>query len=167
MRCQKKLIQAILGIPCAAIFLLSACGDNAVDHSESGNSKATVHEIAPEKELPAIPSAGQPKESEKLEARTAENSLPDPAEEEPAKETDGEDIEWGQEISLAEVIDKAKKGEIREIQWHVMPNVLRAEARDHRIFHLKNENKGVDLRNTLLSAGVKIGEEGIIFRHVF
>ena len=162
-----KLMQAILGILCAMIFLLSACGDSAVDRSESGTPKTALQEMAPEEELPPIPHSEQLKEATKPKAKVAENSLPDPAEEKSAKETDGDDIEWGQEISLAEMIEKAKSGEIREIQWHVMPNVLRAETLDHRIFHLKNEDKGVDLRNTLMNAGVKIGKGGVIFRHVF
>ena len=162
-----KLIQAISGIVCAAIFLLSACADSPVDRSESGNPKATVHDIAPGEELPRMPSTEKAKESEKPKTVIAENLLPDPTEEEPARATDDEDIDWGQEISLAEMVEKAKSGEIREIQWHVMPNVLRAQALDHRVFHLKNEDKGVDLRNTLMNAGVKIGEGGVIFRHVF
>jgi hypothetical protein len=61
----------------------------------------------------------------------------------------------------------AKSGRIQEIQWHVMPNVLRVLTLDGRIFHLKNENKGVDLRNMLIDAGVRIGKGGISFRHVF
>jgi hypothetical protein len=162
-----KLIKAILGISCAIIFLLSACGGSPVDRSESGNPKTTVHDITPKEELPEVPSTEKPKESEKPKSVISENIPPDSAEEEPAREKDSEDIEWGQEIGLAEMIEKAKSGEIREIEWHVMPNVLRAQAWDHRIFHLKNEDKGVDLRNTLMSAGVKIGEGGVIFRHVF
>ena len=65
------------------------------------------------------------------------------------------------------MIAKAKSGEIREIEWHVMPNVLRAQTADNRIFHLKNENKGVDLRKKLMDAGVQVGDGGVLFRHVF
>ena len=61
----------------------------------------------------------------------------------------------------------AKKGQIVEIQWHVMPNILRAQATDGEIYHLRNENKGVDLRNTLIKEGVTIGKGGILFRHLF
>ena len=78
-----------------------------------------------------------------------------------------EEIEWGREIDLDEMIAMAQSGRIEEIQWHVMPNILRARAADGGIFHLRNENKGVDLRNTLINAGVRIGNEGIQFRHVF
>jgi hypothetical protein len=58
-------------------------------------------------------------------------------------------------------------GQIQEIQWHVMPNILRALASDGSIFHFRNETKGVDLRNTLIEAGVKIGKGGVSFRHFF
>jgi hypothetical protein len=77
------------------------------------------------------------------------------------------DVDWGREVNLDEMIAMAKKGEIVEIQWHIMPNILRAETNDGRIFHLRNENKGVDLRNTLINAGVKVGEGGVLFRHLF
>ena len=76
-------------------------------------------------------------------------------------------VDWGHEVSLDEMIAMAKAGRIVEIQWHVMPNILRARAADGRIFYLKNEDKGVDLRNTLIKAGVKVGEGGILFRHFF
>ncbi len=77
------------------------------------------------------------------------------------------EIDWGKEITLDEIIAMAKSGQIQEIEWHVMPNIIRAQASDGRIFHIRNENKGVDLRNKLINAGVRIGEGGISFRHVF
>lgn len=80
---------------------------------------------------------------------------------------DSENPDWGSEVNLDEMIAMARKGEIVEIQWHVMPNVLRAQAADGKIYHLKNESKGVDLRNTLLKSGVTIGKGGVLFRHVF
>jgi hypothetical protein len=91
----------------------------------------------------------------------------DPPENESQKERAVEDIDWGREVNLDEMITMAKKGQIVEIQWHVMPNILRAQASDGRIYHLRNENKGVDLRNTLINAGVKVGKEGILFRYLF
>jgi hypothetical protein len=91
----------------------------------------------------------------------------DPPENESQKERAAEDIDWGREVNLDEMITMAKKGQIVEIQWHVMPNILRAQASDGRICHLRNENKGVDLRNTLINAGVKVGKEGILFRYLF
>jgi len=77
------------------------------------------------------------------------------------------EVDWGREVSLDEMIAMAREDRIREIQWHVMPNILRAEASDGEILHLRNENKGVDLRNTLIKAGVRIGKRGVLFRHVF
>ena len=95
----------------------------------------------------------------------------------PSKETTPEDksqnkqasnaVNWGREINIDEMTAMAKKDLIAEIQWHVMPNILRAEAFDGKIYHIKNEDKGVDLRATLIKAGVRIGKDGILFRHVF
>ena len=65
------------------------------------------------------------------------------------------------------MIAMARKGRIVEIQWHVMPNILRAEAVDGEVFHIKNENKGVDLRSKLINAGVRVGEGGIPFKYFF
>ena len=77
------------------------------------------------------------------------------------------EIDWGREVTLDEMISMAKEGRIVEIQWHVMPNILRARAADGTIYHLRNENKGVDLRSKLIEAGVQVGEGGLQFRHVF
>lgn len=77
------------------------------------------------------------------------------------------DVNWGREINLDEMIAMARKGRIVEIQWHVMPNILRAEAVDGEVFHIKNENKGVDLRSKLINAGVRVGEGGIPFKYFF
>ena len=76
-------------------------------------------------------------------------------------------VNWGREVDIDEITAMAKKDQILEIQWHVMPNILRAESVDGKIYHLKNEDKGVDLRTTLIKAGVSIGKDGILFRHVF
>lgn len=77
------------------------------------------------------------------------------------------EIDWGVEIGLDEMMALAKEGRIAEIDWHVMPNVLRAKAVDGSIYSLRNENRGVDLRSKLIEAGVRIGEGGVRFRHVF
>lgn len=162
-----KLMRAILGILCAAIFSLAACGDSSIDNPELSKPEAIAPDIVPKEELPEPPPAVQPPEPEKQQAEIPENRLPDPVEEEFSRDSAAVDVEWGQEIDLAEMIAKAKSGEIREIQWHVLPNILRAEAVDNQIFHLRNENKGVDLRNTLIREGVQIGNRGVTFRHVF
>ena len=77
------------------------------------------------------------------------------------------EIDWGSEVDLDEMIAMSKEGSIVEIQWHVMPNILRARAEDGTIYHLRNENKGVDLRSRLIEAGVQVGKEGLQFHHVF
>jgi hypothetical protein len=82
-------------------------------------------------------------------------------------EKEDPEIDWGVEIGLDEMMALAKEGRITEIQWYVMPNVLRATASDGSFYSLRNENKGVDLRSRLVEAGIKIGEGGIGFRHVF
>jgi hypothetical protein len=77
------------------------------------------------------------------------------------------EIEWGREITLDEMMAMANKNQIEEIQWHVLPNILRARCVDGSTYHLRNENKGVDLRSRLIEAGVRIGTDGLQFRHVF
>ena len=77
------------------------------------------------------------------------------------------EVDWGREVNLDEMIAMARKDRIQGIQWHVMPNILRAEASDGEVFHLRNENKGVDLRNRLIDSGVRLGKKGVRFRHVF
>ncbi len=89
------------------------------------------------------------------------------AKDKPQNENTSGHVDWGHEVNLNDMVAMAKKGQIKEIQWHVMPNILRAQTFDGQIFHLKNENKGVDLRNTLIDAGVKIGEGGVLFKHFF
>ena len=76
-------------------------------------------------------------------------------------------INWGRETSATEMVAMAKGGKIREIEWHMMPNILRALASDGRIYYVKNANKGVDMRGTLLKEGVRVGKGGVEFRHVF
>lgn len=82
-------------------------------------------------------------------------------------EKEDPDIDWGVEVDLDEMMAMAREGRIVEIQWYVMPNVLRATASDGSVYSLRNENKGVDLRSRLIDAGIRIGEGGVGFRHVF
>ncbi|MEJ2246055.1 MAG: hypothetical protein P8Y80_08290 [Acidobacteriota bacterium] len=82
-------------------------------------------------------------------------------------DSDEMEIDWGAEVTLDEMISMAKDGSIVEIQWQVMPNILRATTADGAVYHLRNENKGVDLRSRLIEAGVQVGEGGVQFRHVF
>ncbi len=76
-------------------------------------------------------------------------------------------INWGREATAGDIVAMAKDGKIREIEWHIMPNILRALAWDGRIYYVKNANKGVDMRGMLLKKGVRVGKGGVEFRHVF
>jgi hypothetical protein len=91
----------------------------------------------------------------------------DPGEISGAPAANPEKIDWGKETTAAGLIAMAKKGEIREIKWHVMPNIFRAEAKDGRVYYVRNENKGIDLRGMLIKEGVRIGDGGVLFQHVF
>jgi hypothetical protein len=153
-------------VPLAMLFL-SACGGQT--GGDPGVAKTqTISQASREqkKQQPAV-AAAQPKAPEKKNIKPVATASPVPSLSEEDKDPATEKVDWGREITLNEIITMAKSGHIREIEWHVMPNVIRVFASDGRIFHLKNENKGVDMRNTLIGAGVKIGKEGIIFRHVF
>lgn len=77
------------------------------------------------------------------------------------------EIDWGRQVTLDEMMAMCREGKIVEIQWHMMPNILRARAQDGSLYHFSNANKGVDLRSKLIDAGVLIGEGGLQFRHVF
>jgi hypothetical protein len=150
-----------------AILLPAACGEKSGGSPETGKPKTAADIIPKEEKLPAISTSAEPVEPEKSEPKPREIIPADPPENESQKKRALEDIDWGREVNLDEMITMAKKGQIVEIQWHVMPNILRAQASDGRIYHLRNENKGVDLRNTLINAGVKVGKEGVLFRYLF
>lgn len=134
-----RLTQLYFVILFPAIFLLAASGEQSSGSPEAVKPK-TAADVA--------------SQEEKLE-------------DESQKEQAFEDVDWGLEVNLDEMVAMAKKGQIVEIQWHIMPNILRAQASDGRIYHIRNENKGVDLRNTLINAGVKVGKEGVLFRYLF
>ena len=138
----KSLAQLFFVILLPVLFLQPGCGD------DSNNT----------------PGFSSP---QKAESSTLETAAPYPPKDEPQNDHASTEVDWGMEANLDEMISMAKSGRIVEIDWHVLPNILRARTRDGRIFHLRNENRGVDLRNTLIKAGVKIGKDGIIFRHVF
>jgi hypothetical protein len=94
---------------------------------------------------------------------------PPPAASTGETEEDGEfeKIDWGKEATAGEVVAMAKSGDIREIEWHIMPNILRAVASDGRFFFVRNENNGFDMRGMLVKSGVQVGKGGIPFNHVF
>ena len=164
MRDQLKLV---FGMLILALCALSGCGEPPADTAETAKPDVLPEIPKAEEALPSNPPSIEPEETIKPEPALPEAVPKDPPEEESPQQESPDDIEWGREISLDEMIAMAKSGSIREIQWHILPNILRADTVDGRIFHLRNENKGVDLRNTLIDAGVRIGKDGIIFRHVF
>ena len=156
------LIAALL-----TISLLAACGSQPAGSPEAGKMKAMPQDLQNEKELRPVHSAAQPKKPAGPEVRRTKFSPSDPAPHEDPKEQAFEKVDWGREITLNEIIAMAQSCQIKEIEWHVMPNILRVLASDGSLFHFRNENKGVDLRNTLINAGIRIGKGGVIFRHVF
>lgn len=162
-----RLTRLFLVIILPAILLLAACGEQPGGSPEAVKPKTAAGIDSQEEKIPAVSSPAEPVEPEKPELKPREIISHDPPENKSQKERAVEDIDWGREVNLDEMITMAKKGQIVEIQWHVMPNILRAQASDGRIYHLRNENKGVDLRNTLINAGVKVGKEGILFRYLF
>ena len=147
--------------------MLAACGGQPASSPEGGPKKALPQDCPKEEELRPVPSALPPKERAEPAVKRAKFSSPDPAPDEAQKSQALAKVDWGREITLNEIIAMAQSGQIREIEWHVMPNIIRILASDGRLFHFRNESKGVDLRNTLINAGIRIGKGGVIFRHVF
>jgi hypothetical protein len=117
-----------------AVFLLAACGEQSSGNIEADNPKITEPEKSRPKPSEIIPVDSPEDESQKKRAIM--------------------DVDWGREVNLDEIVAVAKKGRIVEMQRHVIPNILRSKTSDGGIFHLKNENKGFDLRNTFINASV-------------
>jgi len=156
-------MQSTLIIALLTIVLLAACGSQPAGSPEGGKIKAMPQNLQKEKERQPAYSAVEPKEP----AEPKIVSSMDPASDKAPKDQTLEKVDWGREITLNEIIAMAHNGQIREIEWHVMPNIIRILASDGSLFHFRNENKGVDLRNTLINAGIRIGRGGVVFRHVF
>ncbi|MFC1495599.1 hypothetical protein ACFL6W_09985 [Thermodesulfobacteriota bacterium] len=151
-----KAIQPLLIVLLQAIVLSAGCGSQSTDISEDEKAKVITRD-----------STTEPTESEISQGKHIQNTLPVAVKNESQNKHASMDINWGSEVNLDEMIAMAKKGQITEIHWYVMPNILRAQTSHGDIFHLRNENKGVDLRNTLIQAGIKVGKGGILFRHFF
>lgn len=150
-----------------AIFLWAGCGNQSADISEDGKAKAITRDSSQEEEFLATASSTEPTESELSPGNSIQGTLPETAKNESPQEQSLVEVGWGREVNLDEMIAMAREDRILEIQWYIMPNILRAKASDGGFFHLRNENKGVDLRNTLIDAGVRLGKGGVLFRHVF
>lgn len=162
-----KPIRPIFPIASLAIFLLVACGGHPTGSPEAEKTKAIPAGFQKEKEPRPVPSPAQPKESAGRKVKPSKIPSTDPFTDETPRDQAFEKVDWGRAITLDEIIAMAKSSEIQTIEWHVMPNIIRAQASDGRIFHIRNESKGVDMRNTLINAGIQVGKGGISFRHVF
>jgi hypothetical protein len=150
-----------------AVFLDVACGSRPTGSSEAESTNAPPAVIQKEKEPPAVSLPAPPTRFAERKVKPATIPSPDPLPDETPRNHAFDKIDWGRESSLDEIIAMAKRDEIQLIEWHVMPNILRAQARDDRVFHIRNESKGIDMRSALISAGIPIGKDGVIFRHVF
>lgn len=159
----QKARQPLLIVLLQAVVLFAGCGNQATDSSDDEKAKIITRDSRQEEELSTSASS-----KEQAESEISQGTLQVTAKKkESLKDNSLVEVAWGREVNLDEMMAMAKKGRIVEIQWHIMPNILRAQASDGGIFHLRNENKGVDLRNTLINAGIKVGKGGVLFRHVF
>jgi hypothetical protein len=162
-----ELVRPMFAIASLILLLGVACGTHPAGAPETETTKALPRQI---REAQGPPSVAMPPQREEFagnKLKREESPSPDPVIDETPKDSAAKKIDWGREATLDEIMAMAKNGEIPQIEWHVMPNVIRAEAADGRIFHIRNENKGIDIRNTLIRAGISIGKGGISFRHVF
>lgn len=82
-------------------------------------------------------------------------------------ENGAEQIDWGQEVSPEKLLKLARSEDLFEIQWHVMPNVIRILMKGGEIYHVKNEKLSLDILKYLENAGIKVGKGGITFRYSF
>ncbi len=153
----------------ASLILLvaAACGTHPAGGPEAEKAKALPGQIQEANEPQSAPLPARRVESGFSELKPTKSPSPDPLMVETPRNQGSGTIHWGREATLDEIMAMAKNGEIRQIEWHVMPNVIRAQAADGRLFHMRNENKAIDIRNTLIGAGINLGRDGIVFRHVF
>ena len=149
------------------LFLAAACGNHPAGAPEAEKTKAASAGIPKEKESPSVSLPAQQTESAGSKVKPTKIPSSVPLAGETPKDNAFIKIDWGREATLEEIIAMAKSGEIQQIEWHVMPNIIRAQASDGRIFHIRNENKGIDIRNVLINAGIHIGKGGVDFRHMF
>jgi hypothetical protein len=149
------------------LFLAAACETHPAGAPEAEKTKAAFAGIPKGKESPSVSLPGQKTESASSKVKPTKIPSPDPFAGETPKDNTSMKIDWGREATLEEIIAMAKSGEIQQIEWHVMPNIIRAQASDGRIFHLRNENKGIDIRSVLINAGIHLGKGGVDFRHMF
>ena len=162
-----RSIRLTFGIALLTIFLAVACGTHPAGAPEAEKAKSIPADIQKAKESPSVPLPAQRIKSAGGKVKSAISPSPHLLTGETPREDASNKIDWGREAALDEIMAMAKSGEIQQIEWHVMPNIIRAQALDGRIFHIRNENKEIDIRNTLTNAGIRLGKDGIVFRHVF
>jgi hypothetical protein len=160
-------MRLIFAIASLTILWNAACATHPALDPEAGDKKALPAKIQEPKGPRPVPLPVQPIESSRSKIKPARNASQKPLMDETLGEQTTNKINWGREVPLDDMITMAKQGEIRQIEWHVMPNIIRALAADGRIFHIRNENKDIDIRSVLTDAGINIGKGGISLRHVF
>ncbi|MDM7996526.1 MAG: hypothetical protein QUT30_12695 [Acidobacteriota bacterium] len=162
-----KSIGSTFAFALLILLVAAACGTHPAGVAETEKALALPGRPREVKEPQSAPVPVRRVESAGSRIQPTKGPSPDPLMVETPKNQDSGTINWGREATLDEIMAMAKNGEIQQIEWHVMPNVIRAQAADGRIFHIRNENKAIDMRNTLISAGINLGRDGIVFRHVF
>ena len=164
-----KKLAAILGWICILILIpayLSGCGSK---QPELGRATAAPADIPAVESSSATPSS-TPGEDTNSPAKQATSSSARPTSasgEDIDAENGAEQIEWGQQVDPEKLLELARSGDVFEIQWHVMPNVIRFMMNDGKIYHLKNAEVSIDILKFLENAGIKVGKEGITFRYSF
>ena len=160
-------IRAIFAIASLAVFLAVACDSRPTGSPEAQRTKAIPVDFQKEKKPQPVSLPAQPTGSAERNARQAKVPSSNPMTDEKLRDSALDKIDWGRETALDEIIAMAKSGEIQQVEWHVMPNIIRAQAKDGRVFNIRKENKEIDIRNTLINAGIQIGKSGISLRYVF
>ena len=150
-----------------AMLLAVACGLRPDVSPDAEKTEAIPKNLPKEKEPQPVSLPAKRTETAGHKAKSAQNSATDPSADEIPEDPANNKIDWGREVTLDEILAMAKSGAIQQIEWYVMPNIIRSQTIDGRIFHIKNENKGIDIRNTLIKAGIQVGNGGISFRHLF
>jgi hypothetical protein len=146
------------------MFLAVACGRRPDGSPDAERTDAIPENLPKKKEPQPVSLPAKRTETAGHKVESAQISATDPSADETPTDPANNKIDWGREAALDEILAMAKSGAIQQIEWHVM---LRAQTIDGRIFHIKNENKGIDIRNTLIKSGIQVGKGGISFRHLF
>jgi hypothetical protein len=163
----KESIGPIFLMAALVMFLAVACGLRPDASPDAEKTKAIPKDLPKKKEPQPVSLPAKRTVTAGHKAKSAQNSATDPSADEAPEDPANNKTDWGREATLDEILAMAKSGAIQQIEWYVMPNIIRAQTIDGRIFHIMNENKGIDMRNTLIKAGIQVGKGGISFRHLF